>query len=150
MKAKWLLIIFGVLVILVALLAVLFRSARLGQAVPVSIFFAGYTNQSGSCMAVLEVSNRSSAVFNCFVGPRVSEADPRVHDLKEAASPGFLPAHGCFRFVVAAAADDNQWHVSVEVRELLEGLPPGLVSLLRRLHNTQYLLTSPAFSRPSP
>jgi len=151
MKAKWPLTIGGLLVVLIALVWLRFsRPARTGSAIPVSIRFFGYTNQSGASMAVFQVTNHTATVFSCFVGPRVSEANPLVHDLTAAASPGLMPSHGSFTFAVAASPDSNQWRVSVDVRPFREGLPPKLASLLRRFHDKEYRLTSPAFSGPVP
>jgi hypothetical protein len=152
-------VICGVFVALVTLVSVWFVTP-VSYRTPhdVSLFLTGYTNVSGTNIALFEVTNRTKIQFVCFVGPRSSLASrngrPLFRDLSAAALPGTLPPLGVFAFSVPSSADTNLWHVSVQLQEL--NFRPkwqrAFATALRMigLHWFEpkvYNLTSPAFGR---
>src|SRR5438309_2326585 len=89
MKARWPFNLCGLLGVVVALVSVqLLRPPRFRQNNDVAVSFLGYTNQSNTCMALFQVTNRTAAPLICLVGPRASEASrggrPVFHDLHPA------------------------------------------------------------------
>ena len=126
----------------------------------VAISMLGYTNQSNTCMAVFQVTNRTAVAYICLVGGRVSEASrggrPVFHDLNAPASPGVLKPRATLTFLVPAAADTNDLRVSVQLQELRTPRPKWQAAFaptlrligIRALEPNNHHLTSPPFSRP--
>ena len=160
MKVRRLFVVFGVLTVLVAVLSVrVLQPASYQTTKDVSLYLLGYTNTAGTNMVVLQLTNRTAALFMCFVGPRTTVASrngrPLFHELHPAADPGLLQPRGAFTFAVPSSVDTNLWHLSVQLQELNSAVPKWrrvAAGILRSigvhaLDARAYYVTSPEFGR---
>ena len=159
MKLRRSLLICGVLIALVAFISArLLRPSSAGTATGVSVYLLGYTNLSGTNMALFVVTNRTTAAFTCFVQSHARSVAwingvPLFRDLSPGVTPGDLPPSGGFPFAVRSSADTNLWHVSVELVEVKASRPKwqrAPVSILRSIgvhsfDDRWHHITSPPF-----
>ncbi len=160
MKARRPFVICGVLAVLVAFISLrLLQPASFRTTNDVSFYLLGYTNMSGTNMALFQVTNRTTATFTCWVGSRNSVARrngrPLFRDVYPAVDPGTLPPSGAFTFAVRSSADTNLWRVSVQLQKLNAPRPKWQrvpVRILRSIgvHSFDekwYHITSPEYGR---
>ena len=161
MKIRRSLVVFSLLAVLVTIISFwLLQPPSFNTNNDFSLSLLGYTNSSGTNMAILQVTNRTQTRFFCFIGPRMTEAHhnghPLLHDLRQAANPGVLNAYGVFTFKVFASTDTNLWRVSVQLQKIDAPQPKWrrtIVKFLKSIRVYPFInqtdgLTSPAIGRP--
>lgn len=148
MKVRWPFVLCGFLTTLVTLVS--FHSPT-SPSEQTEIVLLAYTNQSGTSLALLQVTNRTASTFTCLVSPRAVTFRGRREIW--CASTHVLSPRGAFVFSVQTATNDKARRVSVRLVET-RGWQVALASMLLRfgIHafkGKDYQLTSSAFSRPT-
>ena len=153
--------VLAVLAVLIS--AALVRPPRRRPNSDIAMFLLGYTNGPSGCMAIFQVTNRTSRGFCCEVGARgVEKSNGALAWNGCPPSTGYLAPRGTCTLQVEAAPDTNRWHVLVSVGELRttyteaqrSGRYGRVVRILRSLglydpDPKHYEVLSPAFSRPT-